>query len=95
MTENVVEILDDGTFMFQCPHCNGTVLVKRRDVRCRIFRHATFKHNARPISPHAPQAMCEKYVRQGVVYGCARPMLFVFGDSANNRPHTVKPCGYI
>jgi DNA-directed RNA polymerase subunit RPC12/RpoP len=35
----------------QCPHCNGTVMVKQ--LNCKIFRHGVFKKNGKQINPHA------------------------------------------
>jgi hypothetical protein len=54
----------------ECPHCLG--LVEVVDLRCGIFRHASFK-NGREIDPHLKQAECELLVSSSSVYGCGKP----------------------
>ena len=51
-----------------------------------IFRHAVFQQSRRLAQPHAPQEECERWLREGLVYGCAKPFRF---DGVR-----VEVCGY-
>ena len=68
----------------QCPHCHEFIWIDQ--LNCRIFRHASFKDNVKDnvnvkdknkigdqIPPHASQSECEAWVKEGLVYGCAKP----------------------
>ena len=79
--------LESNCYTFPCPHCQQLCCVPREWIRCAIFRHAVFKHNFNLVNPHASQEECESWVRDGLVYGCAKPFRF--------NGTTVQPCGYI
>ena len=64
------------SYYFQCPHCREFCEVRKEDIRCTIFRHAVFKKDMRFVPPHAPKEVCEGWLRDGVVYGCAKPFKF-------------------
>jgi hypothetical protein len=59
----------------QCPHCQEFIWIEQ--LNCRIFRHATFKKDqdkiGEQVPPHASQSECEAWVKEGLVYGCAKP----------------------
>ncbi len=63
----------------QCPHCHEFIWIEQ--LNCRIFRHASFKDKddkvkdkvGEQIPPHASQIECEAWVKEGLVYGCAKP----------------------
>ncbi len=59
--------------IIQCPHCHATILIARRDLNCRIFRHGVYKSTGQGIPPHAPRDECERLVTQGLIYGCGKP----------------------
>ena len=63
-------------FYFPCPHCNMLIEVPRNEIRCTIFRHAVFKTGMRFVPPHAPKKECERWLREGLVYGCTKPFKF-------------------
>lgn len=84
-------VQEDGVFRFLCPHCASLVEVRPRDVRCKIFRHATLKTTGEQIGPHTSKAQCDKFAADGLVYGCARPFYFHFAGSGQY----VTKCGYI
>jgi hypothetical protein len=75
------------TFYFACPHCGQMCEVPRDLIRCTIFRHAVFKQNMQFVPPHAPKAECDRWIREGLVWGCGRPFRF---DG-----RTVSVIGYI
>jgi len=83
-------ILAEGQYFFECPHCQGAVIVPVSDVACAIFRHASFNApDNPPIPPHTDQATCEELVRSDRVRGCAKPFRLVI-DAMR-----VEVCGYI
>lgn len=82
----------DNVFIFECPHCDGTIEVEESAVACRIFRHASFKQPNNPqIPPHTPKEECDKLLAQNLVNGCTKPFLFHFAEPQNY----VEPCDYI
>merc|ERR1712232_1378430 len=81
---------DTRLYSFACPHCGEIAQVARYQINCRIFRHAQFKgrgHGQWFVNPHAPKAECDRWVREGLIYGCGKPFRFD-GNS-------VQKCGYI
>jgi hypothetical protein len=80
--------------VLMCPHCEGAVLVAKTELNCRIFRHAVYKATGQPISPHAPQAMCETLLAQDAVVGCAKPFRVV-DDSTTPGQYRTEACPYI
>lgn len=82
----------DGVFVFECPHCEGTVEVEEAAVACRIFRHASYKQPGNPpIPPHSSQDECERLMAANEIRGCAKPFMFFFADPKNY----VEACDYI
>lgn len=65
--------MEDGSFCFLCPTCQGTILVAPHELNCRIFRHGVFRTTGEPISPHAPKEECDRLFFQNLIYGCGRP----------------------
>lgn len=89
--KEVIYVPEDSMYVFECPHCNLLVQVKEKDLRCKIFRHAVYKANNKPIKPHAPQAECERLLAQDLVYGCAKPFRLV----TTGKVLRAEICGYI
>ena len=77
----------DNFYYFNCPHCDIMCQVHKTDIRCTIFRHAVYKKDSSFVNPHASREECEKWIKSGEIYGCAKPFIF---DGKN-----VKKCGYI
>ena len=78
---------ESDIFYFKCPHCSLMCQVPRNEIRCTIFRHAVFKKNSAFVPPHAPKEECERWLKEDLVWGCAKP--FKFNGT------TVEKCGYI
>lgn len=64
------------SYCFKCPHCYEYCEVMEKDIRCTIFRHAVFKKDMKFVPPHAPKEECERWIREGLVYGCTKPFKF-------------------
>lgn len=58
-----------------CPHCKDYVLIDK--INCAIFRHGIFKHNGNQINPHTSKDLCDKYVKNNLIYGCGKPFKIV------------------
>jgi len=87
---------EDESFVFACPHCQGTVQVSPHDLHCRIFRHGVFKNvpNMPPIPPHASREECERWFQRGEILGCGKPFQLVpHPEVAPN--FIVQICGFI
>ena len=76
-----------GYYLFKCPHCPDYCEVHKTEIRCTIFRHAVYKKDLAFVNPHASKEECDKWVREGLIYGCAKPFKF---DGKK-----VEVCGYI
>ena len=63
--------------LFTCPHCQGTIIVQRNELNCRIFRHGAYINNGTPIPPHAPKEECDRLVEQYLIVGCGKPFQVV------------------
>lgn len=80
-------IPEDSMYVFNCPHCLGTILVHTQEVNCHIFRHAVLKSTAEQINPHAPKEELDQLAAQQLIYGCGLPFQ-ITGQFA-------EACGYI
>jgi hypothetical protein len=75
------------TLTVQCPHCveakepewKTWVLVDRKELNCRIFRHGIMKKPYETsrvmvqIPPHASKVECDRLAREGLIIGCGKP----------------------
>lgn len=59
--------------LFNCPHCQGSIIVQQNELNCRIFRHGVYISNGIPIPPHAPKEECDRLVEQNLIVGCGKP----------------------
>lgn len=66
-------VSEDNAYIFNCPHCLGSVVVQRHEVNCQIFRHAVFKDTGLQVNPHASKAELEHLISQDNIYGCGLP----------------------
>ena len=89
---------DAEMFTFSCPHCKELITVREGDLACRTFRHAVPNPDANQpgrkgrlvggfANPHAPRDECERWVREGLIFGCGKPFKF---DGKK-----VEKCGYV
>jgi DNA-directed RNA polymerase subunit RPC12/RpoP len=78
----------DGFVILECPHCGGTIVVKKKQFNCRIFRHGVYKINNTQIHPHMSEEKCKKLKEKDLIYGCGKPFRI-------NGDNIAVPCGYI
>lgn len=69
----------DGIIV-ECPHCQAPFEVDEGN--CLVFRHAVDKKSMRPIAPHTPKEECERFLREGKIFGCGKPIKLVFDKAA-------------
>lgn len=85
-------LIDGDNLLFRCPHCLEWINVHKKDINCKIFRHAAYRLNMKPINPHASKQVCDSLVEKNLVYGCANPFILVID---NDKSYRVEKCEYI
>lgn len=66
----------ENAYYFECPHCFMMCFVKKKDINCKIFRHAVFKKNLEFVPPHSSKDECDRLVKEDLIYGCGKPFKF-------------------
>ena len=84
-------IEQDDFLVFPCPHCLELTMVMKKEIYCRVFRHAIYKDGYGQVNPHLPQKLCEYLTRKGLVYGCSKPFMI----SKKDGKFIVSECDYI
>lgn len=75
-----------------CPHCEGVIMIDKKDLNCHIFRHAVLKTKLDAfINPHETKENCEKLLSEGKIYGCGKPFRVILSD----KNHKAVTCDYI
>ena len=81
--------LIDHHFFFDCPHCDGPIMVNISEVNCRIFRHAIYKSTGTQVNPHLIKEGCDELINKNLVYGCCKPFRI------NLEKKEVEICDYL
>ena len=81
----------ESFYVFTCPHCQGSIIVERNELNCRIFRHGVYKQTGQPIPPHAPKEECDRLVTSQMIDGCGKP----FRVEGEHETIRAIPCDYI
>jgi hypothetical protein len=74
---------------FNCPHCDGMVIVREDEVNCSIFRHGIIKLTGEQMNPHESEAACIYLSDNNLINGCGKPIMM------NSDKSTVFTCNYI
>lgn len=83
-------------YVFICLHCQEPFVISHVDFNCRILRHGVYKHNMQPIPPHASKEECDAFVRDGLIFGCGRPLQIIHKKTGEYIPtYEVIICEYI
>ena len=83
--------MNDDLLHFICPHCSDIIQIDPKELNCRIFRHAVFKHNGQQLDPHAKKEECERVYQEKLIYGCGKP----FKISKIDGTETISKCDYV
>jgi len=69
---------EKNLYYFLCPHedCGLLIEVPKNEINCKIFRHAVYKDNLKPIHPHSDKITCEGLKNSNKVFGCGKPFIF-------------------
>lgn len=43
---------DKNMYIFECPHCEIKIKVKKNGTKCSVFRYGIYKNNSQEIQPH-------------------------------------------
>ena len=78
MSKEVNYLQELNCYFFECPHCNGGIIVNKNEVNCKIFRHGYLKGSSNQIDSHAPKDYCDHVVEENLVYGCAKPIKLIY-----------------
>ena len=73
-------------------------VLNEKRCNCRILRHGVYKCDMRHIPPHASKSECDALVRDGLIFGCGRPLQIIdkeIGTGTNSQPYDVVICDYI
>ncbi len=76
------------SIVLECPHCGDNIVVYKKELNCRIFRHGVVKATMGQINPHAKEEECVYLARNGLIYGCGKPFRV-------NEEMRAEVCGYI
>ena len=69
--------MDDNYIIVQCPHCKDYILVFKKELNCKIFRHGIFKDTMKQIDPHLKKDECDRLVSQNLIIGCGKPFQII------------------
>lgn len=84
----------DGIILLKCPNCGNFFITAENDINCAIYRHAALKSNMEQIDPHMSKDDCDKLIKEGLVYGCAKPFKIIKKESLDF-PYEAVKCDYI
>jgi hypothetical protein len=75
----------------KCPHCTGSVLIMSNEINCAIFRHGVYKKNYKQINPHEKKEICDKLLKEDLIFGCGKP----FRLEKTDKSYCACICDYI
>lgn len=78
-------------YIYNCPHCNGTIMTEEKETNCKIFRHGVYKKSGNQINPHEKKEICDDLYEKNEIYGCGKPYRLIL----NNNSCSVEICDYI
>ena len=84
--------MNDDIYIFICPYCHEDIVVIKKELNCRIFRHGVLKSNYEQVNPHATLQECEYLITNNLIFGCGKPFQII--EKKNGELEAVI-CGYI
>jgi hypothetical protein len=79
-------------FLVDCPHCQGPIMIYKKEINCGIFRHGVLKTTLQPIHPHLDKVQCDQLYESGSIYGCGKPFRTIIQSEDKM---SVEVCDYI
>lgn len=83
---------EDGLFCFDCPTCNGAIIVAPHELNCRIFRHGVYRTTGEPIPPHTSKEECDRLFFHALIHGCGKPFQVIRQEDGTEK---AVLCDYI
>jgi hypothetical protein len=88
-------IAKDNVYIFNCPHCLGSIVVQCQDVNCQIFRHAVLKNEGTQVNPHASRQELQVLKNNDLLYGCGGPFRMIKDPEHSVHWSHAVACDYI
>lgn len=67
-----MSVKEEDYIIVSCPYCTEFIMIKKNEFNCKIFRHGTYKSNHNQIDPHLSKELCDKLVKDDLIYGCGK-----------------------
>lgn len=74
-------------YILECPNCHTTILIKKNEINCCIFRCGILKETGLQINPHLNKSSIDTLKEKNAIWGCGSPFFFKNGK--------LYKCGYI
>jgi hypothetical protein len=75
--------------IIECPNCKDFVIID--ELNCMIFRHGVFIKDNKQINPHENKELCDKYIKENLIYGCGKPFKLI----QQQEKYIAQKCDYI
>lgn len=89
--KKIIMLEDDKFLIFECPHCDMGIAVKKTEINCCIFRCAILKDTLQQINPHTNKEECDRLKKEDLIFGCSYPFKIIIDK---DEKYVVK-CDYI
>lgn len=93
--QSLTYIAEDNAYLFNCPHCLGSIVVQCQEVNCQIFRHAVLKDAGVQVNPHSCQQELEALKNNNLLYGCGGPFRLIKSPAHSSHWTHAEACDYI
>jgi hypothetical protein len=91
-------IEEKDKFIFPCPNCENFIIVLKKELNCKIFRHGYFYVKkgkeiklTNQLPPHSKKDYIDKLLKDNKILGCGKP----FRINIINKEYFVEKCDYI
>lgn len=78
-----------------CPHCEGTVIIDKKQINCAIFRHGVVIKTGMQMNAHATKAECDKLIANNSILGCGKPFKLIKINVNDTIEYFAETCDYI
>ena len=65
----------EDAIIVSCPHCKDYILILKKEINCRIFRHGVSKVSGKQMDPHLGKKRCDRLFAEGLIFGCGKPFM--------------------
>ena len=79
--------------LVKCAQCEGLVIINKKDINCKIFRHGILKSNGEQIDPHLDKEECDRLFKEKLILGCGKPFRLLVDEKKDK--YGTEKCDYI